>query len=415
MASVNATITVGWTSNYDGPHRVCYRLQGTVPYNCTGTGTHPYCAGGGAACSYDISITVDNETCDNVTYEGYVQPACEDESSLVGRIPFSVTFIPDPACNKYIATCSRVGVASFTMTNNGTGYTSAPTVIVNGANITQSTGTAVLGDGIITAIDAFTAGSGYNIANASSTQTVNVLRATQIATTGAGMTADVTFDAGAVITNIVLNAAGSGYTTADDVAPLTIDLTSLTDGTAPATEATIDVSCTGSFADEVDSITLTDAGSGYVAVATVTIAAPNPGPGVTATADVVMANCTTLTMQDCSGASVTTVDNLDVTDTISMCGPATPTVGSDYDIAEDLSGNCLCACQNVDLANPGTQDIGVTYIACNGAATYTVLSSGGGSVAGICLATDTINVDDLGTPGGSLTITVNSACDGVTP
>ena len=113
-----------------------------------------------------------------------------------------------------------------------------------------------------------------------------------------------------------------------------------------------------------------------------------------------MANCTSLTMQDCSGASVTTIDNLDVTDTISMCGPVTPTVGSDYDI---------------DLENPGTQDIGVTYIACNGAATYTVLSSGGGSVAGICLATDTINVDDLGTPGGSLTVTVNSACDGVTP
>ncbi len=415
MASVSATITVGWTSNYDGPHRVCYRLQGTVPYNCTGTGTHPYCAGGGAACSYDISITVDNETCDNVTYEGYVQPACEDESSLVGRIPFSVTFIPDPACNKYIATCSRVGVASFTMTNNGTGYAGAPVVTVNGANVTLATGTAVLGDGVITAVDAWTAGTGYNIANASSTQTVSVLRAAQVATTGAGMTADVTFDAGAIITNIVLNAAGSAYVTADDVAPLTIDLTSLTDGTAPATEATIDVSCTGSFADEVDSITLTDAGSGYIAVSTVTIAA---GGGVTATADVVMANCTALTVADCTGVSVTTVDYLDVTETLSICGASTPTVGSDYDIAEDLSGNCLCACENVDLTEGGgINDINVTYIECGTApATATTEPISAGATITRCIVTDSITFEDVA-PGtaGSLIITVNSTCDGVAP
>ena len=411
MASVSATITVGWTSNYSGPHRVCYRIQGTIPYNCTGTGTNPSCAGGGAACSYDIPITVDNETCTTVIYEGYIQAACELEASLVGRIPFSVSFIPDPACNKYITTCSRVGVASFTMTNNGSGYAGAPVVTVNGANVTLATGTAVLGDGVITAVDAWTAGTGYNIANASSTQTVSVLRAAQVATTGAGMTADVTFDAGAIITNIVLNAAGSAYVTADDVAPLTIDLTSLTDGTAPATEATIDVSCTGSFADEVNSITLTAPGSGYIAVSTVTIAA---GGGVTATADVVMANCSTLTVQDCSASSVITIDNLDVTDTISMCGPSTPTVGADYDIAEDLAGNCLCTCQNVDLENTGTQDIGVTYVLCNGATTYVVIGAGI-TVAAICLVTDSTNVDDLGVPGGILSITVNSACDGVAP
>lgn len=412
MASVPATISVNWTSNYDGPHRVCYRLQGTIPYNCTGTGTHPYCAGGGADCSYDIAITVDNETCDNVTYEGYVQPACEEEASLVGRIPFSVTFIPDPACNKYIATCARVGVASFTMTNNGSGYAGVPTVTVNGLNTVLATGTAVLGDGIITAIDSFTAGSGYNIANASSTQTVNVLRAGQVATDGAGMTADVTFDAGAVITNIVLNAAGSGYTTADDTAPLTIDLTSLTDGTAPVTEATMDVSCTGSFADQVDSITLTDPGAGYTAVATVTIDAP--GAGVTATADVVMANCTTLTVADCTGASVTTVDYLDVTETLSICGASTPTVPADYDVAEDLSGNCLCSCENVDLTEDGGQDIEVTYIECgtSPATVQQVVIGSGASLTNVCLVTDSIAWKDVSTPGGNLTITVNSTCDG---
>jgi len=413
MASVPATITVDWTSNYDGPHRVCYRLQGTIPYNCTGTGTHPYCGGGGASCSYDIAITVDNETCDNVTYEGYVQPACEEEVSLVGRIPFAVTFVPDPACNKYTATCARVSVASCTMTNNGSGYVGVPSVLFLGSLGTTALGTAVLGDGIITAIDAWTAGTGYNIANATSTQTVNVLRATQIATTGAGMTADVTFDAAAVITNIVLNVAGSGYVTADDTSPLTIDLTSLIDGTAPATEATIDVSCTGSFADQVDSITITNPGSDYTAVTVVTIDAP--GAGVTATATVVMTQCTTLTIGDCGGGGPFTIDNLDVTDTISLCGASTPTVPGDYDVAEDLSGNCLCACENVDLENTGTQPIQVTYIECGTApatATRIVSLAAAATAAGICWVTDSVNVDDLGVPGGVLGITVNSTCDG---
>jgi hypothetical protein len=227
------------------------------------------------------------------------------------------------------------------------------------------------------------------------------------------MTADVTFDAAAVITNIVLNTAGSGYVTADDTSPITIDLTSLISGTFPATQATIDVSCTGSFADQVDSITITNPGSDYIAVTVVTIDAP--GAGVTATATVVMTQCTTLTIGDCGGGGPFTIDNLDVTDTISLCGASTPTVPGDYDVAEDLSGNCLCSCENVDLTEGGgINDINVTYIECGTApATATTEPISAGATITRCIVTDSITFEDVA-PGtaGSLIITVNSTCDG---
>jgi hypothetical protein len=102
MAPQPATITVNFTPNYTGNHRVCYRIQGSGdPYTCTIV-TAP-------ATSYAIPITVDNETCDEITYEGYVQPLCQEEESEEGRIPFVVTFTPEPSCNLYTIAYTRVG------------------------------------------------------------------------------------------------------------------------------------------------------------------------------------------------------------------------------------------------------------------------------------------------------------------
>jgi hypothetical protein len=113
MALQNAEITVQFTAQWTGDHRVCYRVVGDPTYICTipgspsgDPGIHTYCAAGNT-CQYDIPIQVDNETCEQVDYEGYVQAVCEDEASEIGRIPFVISFIPDPACKRYTYTCAR--------------------------------------------------------------------------------------------------------------------------------------------------------------------------------------------------------------------------------------------------------------------------------------------------------------------
>jgi len=105
MAPVPATITVNFIANYAGTHRIAYRSGGAGPYSFV---TTP-CVGGGTPCSGTIAITVDNETCDNVVYDGYVQATCEDEESVNGRIPFTVTFSPNPVCDAFSITCNEVG------------------------------------------------------------------------------------------------------------------------------------------------------------------------------------------------------------------------------------------------------------------------------------------------------------------
>lgn len=165
---VPAEIQVTWNSNYAGPHRVCYRIFGSGdPYTCTTAGTHPNCAGGGAPCAYNISVMVDNETCDSVTWEGYVQAACEDESSMVGRIPFSVTFVPDPEYNHYVVTCDTAGIFIITPTALGSGYAPGdPVVIVgDGLGATAVVNTIDGGGGVLS-ITVVTPGSGYTTAAA---------------------------------------------------------------------------------------------------------------------------------------------------------------------------------------------------------------------------------------------------------
>jgi len=171
MSLVAAQIPVSWISNYPGPHRVCYRVVGAPSYICTvpgtpGPGYHPNCAGGGAPCSYNIEIMVDNETCDQVDYEGYVQAACEDEASLIGRIPFAVSFIPAPACKRFEVTCDNSPVEDVTINDGGTGYSDG---VYNGLPATGGGGAGATFDvtvagGVITVVAVATPGSGYTSA-----------------------------------------------------------------------------------------------------------------------------------------------------------------------------------------------------------------------------------------------------------
>lgn len=99
---IPATITVNFTANYAGPHRICWRQCGVGSYVCTNIVD---CAGGGNACSITISVMVDPETCDPVCFEGYIQATCNPEGSSTGQVPWTTTFTPDPVCKMYTLAC----------------------------------------------------------------------------------------------------------------------------------------------------------------------------------------------------------------------------------------------------------------------------------------------------------------------
>lgn len=94
-----ATLTVNFTASYAGPHRICWRIQGSLgPYVCTNIVN---CVGGNNVCQAVVTIMVDPESCAPVTYEGYIQATCNPEGSPVDQVPWVATFTPNPACKMY--------------------------------------------------------------------------------------------------------------------------------------------------------------------------------------------------------------------------------------------------------------------------------------------------------------------------
>lgn len=150
-------------------------------------------------------------------------------------------------------------VASITITNGGSGYTSAPTVGITGGGGIGATATAVLGFGVNTiSVDA--GGTGYT--NATVTITGGG---------GSGATATATLNAG-VITAINVTNAGSGYTSVP-----TVTITG--DGTGATATAALLTS------GSVKSVTIINGGINYSAAPTIGFTG-GAGTGATATATV---------------------------------------------------------------------------------------------------------------------------------
>ena len=112
-----AIITVNFISNYAGPHRICWRIQGSGnAYVCTNIVD---CLGGGNSCQALINTMVDPNLCEPIIFEGYIQATCNAESSPTGQIPFTVTYTPNPSCNAYILTNSSGDVYDFASAEMG--------------------------------------------------------------------------------------------------------------------------------------------------------------------------------------------------------------------------------------------------------------------------------------------------------
>ncbi|VVB96180.1 Laccase [uncultured archaeon] len=156
-------------------------------------------------------------------------------------------------------------VRSITITNGGSGYTTAPAVTISAPTTgTTATATATLGFGVAS-ITVTNRGSRYT-----SAPTVTITGGG-----GTGATATATVASGRV-TGITVTNAGSGYTSAPTV---TITGGGGTGATAAAVLAT---------AGAVKTITLTSGGSGYTSDPAVTIASPTSGTTATATASIVL-------------------------------------------------------------------------------------------------------------------------------
>lgn len=129
-----STLSITYTPQYLGPHRICYRLQ-DIPspdLYCCLVDASPSVVG--VPKTFVITISdppcasvpgIDPESCVNQIYEGYVQPECEAELSLVNRIPWTVTFTPDPSCVSRLICCQEPdGLTSLNITiiNPGNQY-----------------------------------------------------------------------------------------------------------------------------------------------------------------------------------------------------------------------------------------------------------------------------------------------------
>ena len=224
-----------------------------------------------------------------ITYEGYVIAECQDPLPATNGIPNSVlssgttwTVVMDEQtdpCQDTTITCDNVGIGNITVDSFGRNYTgvngdpgAAMTVTIDAPTAVggvQATATAKHGDGILDgAVLIADFGGLFDIGNANTTQTVQFIRAGQLATTGNSGTVEVTFNASARVNTATIITGGLNYTTTDNDY-LTINHSALTFPGPPAggsgTEPKFEITPSTGYADQIDvtSFLVTDFGSGY--------------------------------------------------------------------------------------------------------------------------------------------------------
>ena len=205
-------------------------------------------------------------------------------------------------------------VTGLTITDPGSGYTSAPTVTINpdGGATLDATATAEISS-VVTAVTITDPGSGYTLAP---TVTINP-------DGGATLDATATAEISSVVTAVTITDHGSGYTLAPTV---TIN---------PDGGATLDATATAVLDGTVLAVTITDSGSSYSTTPTVEFTG---GGGTDATATVALETILTdLTITD-GGAGYTTAPTV----TISGGGATSPATAEgvigDDELAVEVNG-----------------------------------------------------------------------------
>ena len=136
-----AILSVTYTPNYSGCHRICFKS--TQPDYCVYTDNSPSAVGVEKTTTIDLTdyeeCLVDYPIpigCNGATLDGYVQPCCTDPTSLDNRVSFSALFEQTP-CTSYNIECEASGIAEITINNPGYGW---PLGVVPAVTITDSSG-----------------------------------------------------------------------------------------------------------------------------------------------------------------------------------------------------------------------------------------------------------------------------------
>lgn len=383
---VPANIVVTIIAAYNGDHRVCYRTGNVGSYTCLTIS----CAGGSTPCVATVPIFVDNETCNVVQFNGYVQPVCMDIASTDERVPFSETFTPTPSCNSYTLTCQNSGVGSAIVTNGATDYDplNPPSILFTGGGGTGVTGSAEIGAGSILTSPITTPGSGYT------NGVFPNVNLTGGAGTGAQATVTVT---GGVITSVVISNVGTGYGNSQILGFNYVDMGM---GIAPTTEGYVTITSDYGI---LNGIAIISQGGGYTTPPTITVGVS--GGGTQATATAVLATCPAINTTGCNGVVVVIPETvLHVGDSMSICNiGGAPTVDPAYSVVS--AGNCLC---NGILATIGVsglvgQQIRYFYNR-NGAGVINGILTVGGSPSQVidCIVPGSLGFQSLSTALGTI-------------
>lgn len=163
------TLSITFTPQVSLNHRICYKETTDATYTCTivtgmVAGT-PYTA------NINVTVPSGTESCDPITFEGYVQPTCEPEASNLNKTPFpNLTYTPDNPCLFWEAIC-KVGILQVDVIDPGSTYTPSssfnPTVTGDGAGAVVTCYTDAFG--AINYCDVITPGTGYTTASISTT------------------------------------------------------------------------------------------------------------------------------------------------------------------------------------------------------------------------------------------------------
>lgn len=404
MALVTATITVDFTANYSGNHRICWRVQGSgVPYDCS---TLVNCVGGGTACSAVFTADVNTTSCDGViTFEGYVQAACQDILSTDGRLTWTVDYTPTPTCVRHELECSYVGIQGITIKDPGAGYLIGDTVSLTPVGVDPNLSDAIItisavGTGSITSITGLaSAGSGYTNGDVI---TVDLLVAPGCSYVTPATITITGVDGGGGVTSYTLTTNGSGYTCNG--------IFIFTGGTGTGFSVTLTEGVDYNLLGAILGFNISDPGS-YNSEPAVTITS---GTGAGFVGTVVLENCPAwMTIaQDCSGNTVDLTPGIPLGVTWATC-LTTPVVGATYQYTVTQTGCCIPAdtindvCFDYHIENTTGSPQTVQYTACGGTDTITIAIPDSAAVA-VCAVEG--GIVDYQTP--NLTITnLGTSCE----
>lgn len=397
MATISATITVDFTANFAGDHRVCFRIQGSGDvFDCS---TIVNCVGGATACQAIIVTTVNSTSCDGtVTFEGYVQATCEDVLSLNGRLDWTADFIPNPICDRFEIACDYGAIDSIAITVPGQEYLVSDTLTavrqVGDTKVADAIlSIATVGDGVINTVTGIlAAGAGYTA--------LDVLTVVDGGATGSGATIRVdTIGGSGEILTFTLLTNGTDY-----IGPFTFTGGTGTAGTFTITSGGVDYDVFGTIL----TLTITDGGE-YQIIPVITI---TTGTGSLAVLDAHLEDCAAFSDigLDCSASAVHLDDGLVVDEFYATCMDPSGVTGSvpdRYIVTE--TGCCIPAdtdlvpnttCVDYHIENQSGGPITVQYTACGGIETLSP------SIADtVTLAVCAVNggVIDLGLTGVTIT------------